>query len=330
MDDPAQSLPREEALARIREEEEEDVVKIRASKLGLSYIDLESVPLEVEALRLIPEQSARQAGLLVFAKRPKEFSVAMLDPGRPDTKALLKELEKFGHLNLFLASERSFNKYIGGYQFVPHERAELTGKLTISPQTFEASLKLPHSFTAVGTVVKGIPTTETGQLIQHVFATALTLEASDIHIEPEETQTALRYRIDGVLHRIADLASETGKRLGDRVKLLAELKLNVQDSPQDGRFSVVLPNEKIDIRVSTVPGPYGENVVMRLLFEKAIAVRLEDLGLRDDDTEILNRELKRPNGLIVVTGPTGSGKTTTLYACLRKIASPDIKVITLE
>jgi len=321
--------PREEALARLREAEKEDIVKRRAAALGLLYINLRGVPLEIEALKIIPEAKARAAGILVFAKKPKEFSVAVLDPDRPETKEVLKEIEKFGRANIYLVSPENFDQYLANYRLVPKEREKLVGELILS-QAAVADFKAKQmTFEELGRQLSA-EAGDISALTQKIFASALSLEASDIHLEPAEEGMSVRYRIDGVLYRIGNLGKNLSAQLRDRIKLMAELKLNIKDAPQDGRFSIKTERETIEVRVSAVPGPYGENIVMRLLLPKAIEKRLEDLGLRDDDLAILRRELKRPNGMIIVTGPTGSGKTTTLYAALKQIASPEIKIITIE
>jgi type II secretory ATPase GspE/PulE/Tfp pilus assembly ATPase PilB-like protein len=149
-------------------------------------------------------------------------------------------------------------------------------------------------------------------------------------LEPEDKDLRLRYRLDGVLTDILHFDSETFELLLSRIKLISELKLNTKEKAQDGRFSIKLAGSEIEVRTSLLPGPNGESVVMRILTPDTIAVELEKLGIHPKLLQILEREIKKPNGLILTTGPTGSGKTTTLYAFLKKIYTPDIKVITIE
>ena len=158
---------------------------------------------------------------------------------------------------------------------------------------------------------------------------AIALNASDIHLEPEAERVKVRVRLDGVLHDVSFLQSITYDGLLSRLKLFSGLKLNVRTRPQDGRFSVSAGAEKVEIRTSTLPSEYGETVVMRLLNPKNL-VSLEDLGLREDILAVLKKEISQPNGMIIVTGPTGSGKTTTLYAILKKLNKPEKKIITIE
>ena len=166
-------------------------------------------------------------------------------------------------------------------------------------------------------------------LVQIILTGAFYLDASDIHIEPEEKQAKLRLRIDGVLHNILSFDPIVYKKLLSRIKLLSKLKLNITTRPQDGRFSILIEKFSTEVRTSSIPAEYGESLVLRILNPKWV-VAMEALGLRKDMLKIFKKEIEKPNGMIVCTGPTGSGKTTTLYAFLQKIANPEIKIITIE
>ncbi len=167
------------------------------------------------------------------------------------------------------------------------------------------------------------------EIVQILLGGAINLDASDLHFEPREKDCRVRIRLDGVLHDVLALEKEVYEKLLSRLKLLSGIKLNITDRPQDGRFTVLLNNLEIEIRASTLPSKYGETFVMRILNPKNLLF-LEELGLREELLEIVKREIKKPNGMIIVTGPTGSGKTTTLYACLRKVNKPELKIITIE
>ncbi|MFH1462732.1 MAG: GspE/PulE family protein [bacterium] len=162
-----------------------------------------------------------------------------------------------------------------------------------------------------------------------VLGGAICLEASDIHIEPEEKEVKIRSRIDGLLQDVTTINRQAYEGLLSRIKLLSGIKLNVSDRPQDGRFSVFTQEAVIEIRTSALPSEHGESIVLRILNPKGL-INLESLGLREDLLSLFNQEIKRPNGMIIITGPTGSGKTTTLYAFLKKIQKPEIKIITIE
>lgn len=170
---------------------------------------------------------------------------------------------------------------------------------------------------------------KTSELMEVILAGGIALEASDIHIEPEKGQGKIRVRIDGVLFDVLSVNTDIYNNLSSRIKLLSKLLLNVSNRPQDGRFSILMGKEEIEIRTSSVPAEFGESLVLRILNPKR-AVSMKDLGLSKDIEEILKKEIKKPNGMILCAGPTGAGKTTTLYAFLKEIAHPEIKAITIE
>jgi len=175
------------------------------------------------------------------------------------------------------------------------------------------------------------------EILEIILGGGIFLDVSDIHIEPREEDTKLRVRIDGILEDVLLFDKKVYENLLSRIKLLSGIKLNITDRPQDGRFSIIMrspnsrsePRGEIEIRVSTLPAEFGESIVLRILNPKSL-IDLEVLGLRKDLLDIFNKEIKKPNGMIIVTGPTGSGKTTTLYAFLKKIQKPEIKVVTIE
>jgi type II secretory ATPase GspE/PulE/Tfp pilus assembly ATPase PilB-like protein len=169
----------------------------------------------------------------------------------------------------------------------------------------------------------------TTEIVEIIVGGSISLDASDIHLEPEEEKVKLRARVDGVLQEIIEIDKKVYKGILSRIKLLSGIKLNITDRAQDGRFTASLEELPIEIRVSTIPTEYGESIVMRLLNPKKL-IDLEQLGLRSDLLEIFKEEIKKTTGMIIVTGPTGSGKTTTLYAFLKKIRNPEIKIITIE
>ena len=173
------------------------------------------------------------------------------------------------------------------------------------------------------------PTLTITKIIEVILAGSIILNASDIHLEPEEGSAKLRIRLDGVLQDVMTFPTKSYQQLLSRIKLLAEMKLNVTDRPQDGRFSILVSGGAIEIRASILPAEYGESIVLRILNPKSL-ISLEDAGLRKDLYDTFLAQIARPNGMVIVTGPTGSGKTTTLYAFLKKIATSEIKIITIE
>lgn len=209
------------------------------------------------------------------------------------------------------------------------ERVKLIGQIEISPQrAAEIQEKIKNTI-QLKTKIEEFLTASTTEILTILLAGTISLDGSDIHIEPEEEKTRLRVRIDGILHDVFFFDLKTYRQLLSRIKLLSGLKLNVTNQPQDGRFTISMAETIIEVRTSTLPAEYGETIVLRLLNPKNL-IEVEELGLRKDLIEIFNREIKRPNGMVIVTGPTGSGKTTTLYAILKKINRPEIKIITIE
>lgn len=209
------------------------------------------------------------------------------------------------------------------------ETKKITGEIRIpKPVTDTIKKEVGNILEFKKKIEKSLNKTAT-ELTEIIMAGAFYLDSSDIHIEPKEKKAKLRVRIDGVLHDILFFDLKTYKTLLSRFKLLAGLKLNVTSRPQDGRFSTFIEGVSIEIRASSLPAEYGESIVLRILNPKWV-VSMEELGLRKDMMRLFGGEIKRPNGMIICTGPTGSGKTTTLYAFLEKINNPGIKIITIE
>ena len=209
------------------------------------------------------------------------------------------------------------------------EVRKITGEVEIDPLTASDVEKEVKNIPDFKEKIERSLKKRVTDLLEIILAGSFFLDASDIHIEPEEEKVKFRLRIDGVLQDVLYFESKKYKTLLSRIKLLSELKLNVHDRPQDGRFSILIEGTSVEIRTSCIPAEYGESLVLRVLNPKWV-VSMEKLGLRKDLLEIFKREIKEPNGMIICTGPTGSGKTTTLYAFLQKINTPEIKIITIE
>jgi len=179
-------------------------------------------------------------------------------------------------------------------------------------------------------VASSLQQVSTTQLLDKILESAVAANASDIHIEPQEDGFRIRFRIDGVLQEVVKLPLENYHNLLSRIKLLARINLNVSDRPQDGRFTLTILNRHFDFRVATLPLVHGESLVLRLLEQKARFFTLSELGFHSKIEQAIEEAIRRPTGMILTTGPTGSGKTTTLYALLNELNRPDVKIITLE
>lgn len=210
------------------------------------------------------------------------------------------------------------------------EAKKILGGLTVSPEVIEDVKKNVKNISDFGKKVNEYLSKDITNVLNLILFSAVTLQASDIHVEPQEEQTRLRIRLDGVLQDVVFFDQTIYHNLLVRLKLLSKLKLNVTERPQDGRFTIIIENSAaVEIRTSSLPSEYGESIVLRVLNPQNLR-GLEALGLRKDLYAILEEEIKRPNGMIMVAGPTGSGKTTTLYAFLMKIQNSEIKIITIE
>lgn len=308
--------------------EAEETAKQHAATLGVSYIDLHTFPIAQEALALIPEAQARAAKAICFLFTGDELRVASPQPTEEAVKNLAHELGERHHAKsaLYLISEKGFNDAMAMYDRLPKMRHIATG-VEISEADITRFAGVLTSFDALQKRVEGATISD---LLVMTVAAALEGRASDVHVEAEEKNGVVRYRIDGYLHEVLKVPHEIVTKLTSRLKLVAGLKINITDTPQDGRFTITLKDEKIEVRVSTLPTAYGESVVMRLLRPTAVALDFDSLGIFGLACAQLKAQMERPNGMILTTGPTGSGKTTTLYAILQHLNKEDTKIITLE
>lgn len=210
------------------------------------------------------------------------------------------------------------------------ERQKITGEMNMSPALVQAVTERVQNISQLQAMLSEVEEEDTTKILSVILVSALPLDASDIHIEPETEGAKMRFRIDGMLQDIADLPLKVYESLRSRIKLISQIKLNVTKKPQDGRFSFPLPSGlPVEVRTATLPSEYGESIVLRILNPKNL-IALKDLGLRQDILSLIKKELKKPNGMILATGPTGCGKTTTLYAFLKEINRPELKLVTIE
>jgi len=322
-------------LDELRKKEEEDLAKILSSKYGVGYTDLTINPVNTDALKLIPEKKARENSIAVFGILDKKIKVAVISPNNADSQNAIKELKKAGYeTEVFMVSNQSIKKAWDRYKDISYSTETERGLLNISGDTIDHFLGENKSLEEISGILKSLLETESSNKISKFFdvimAGALSLKASDVHIEPEEDFARIRYRLDGILTNVIEFETKTYELLLSRTKLTAGLKLNIKANAQDGRFSIRLGEMEIEIRTSTMPGAYGESIVLRVLNPDAISVPVEALGIEEGLFKIIQEEISKPNGMILNTGPTGSGKTTTLYAFLKRIYSSEIKIITIE
>lgn len=323
------------SLRELHIHEEEELAEILAHKYGVGYVNLAKLPISTDALRVLKEEDAKVHQAAAFALVGKKLSVAAVSPQDPATIELVSQLTEKGFIpTLFITSHNSLEKAWSRYADITSTSESKKGALDISSKEIEEYVKNTHGLDDikkhVDDAVGSSSAFRTSRILTIILAGALSLKSSDVHIEPEEEFVRVRYRLDGVLSEVARFDNALYSLLLSRIKLLSNLKLNIKENSQDGRFSIHIDDNDIEIRTSTLPGAYGESIVMRLLNPHSLDVPLESMGIPTKLYDIFMKEVAKPNGMILTTGPTGSGKTTTLYSFMKKVQSSEIKIITIE
>ncbi len=299
---------------------EDDLKKVQAYILGIPFIDISDQKINSEVLALIPEPIARKNNIIAYQKTDNVLEVAMLDT---DDLASIDFIRKKTGLKIQprLTSTDSLRKALIQYQkSLKADFGDIIQKETQSLDSKSENQDLNKIATDLP-VIKIVDT-----LLKH----AILQGASDIHIEPLEKELIIRYRVDGLLHDAMTLPKNTASAIIARIKVLANLKLDEKRLPQDGRFKSELDGEKVSFRVSVLPVYYGEKVVMRILREGGGGFSLDSLGFHGEGLERIHKALNQTVGMILTTGPTGSGKTTTLYTLMDLLNKPDVNISTIE
>lgn len=311
----------------IKIKEIEEQTERKANQQGLPYISLLNFPISSDSLVLIDEVLARESKIVCFYYNGEKIKLALTEIS-PEAEAVIEDLKSryFSEVTVFLISQNSLDYALDLYKTIPKIKL-YKGIIDISEDKLN---QFKQELTDYHLLNKKINEINVSDIINLIFAAAIKVQASDIHIETERTGTVIRLRIDGVLQEAAIITGDKWERIATRMKILAKVKINITDKPQDGRFSVILSDRKLDVRVSFLPTAYGESVVIRLLDSSSESLQFDSLGIRSEVFNILEKEIAKPNGLILTTGPTGSGKTTTLYAILNRLNKPGTKIITLE
>lgn len=315
--------------------EEEELVQLLSAKYSIGYIDLTITLINTDAIRLIEEKTARENKIVAFSLVDKKVKVACRNPEDEGTKNILEDLKKKGYIStLFICSMQSLEKAWSSYKDLSFAYESKAGSLEIASEEMDSIIDKASSIPNIASIIKDTLSMKRSyrisRILETILAGAIGVGASDVHIEPEEDYITLRYRLDGVLVKALDFDKDTYNLLLSRIKLLSGLKLNIKKDSQDGRFSIHIRDVDIEIRTSILPGAYNESIVLRILNPKSIGVPLEELGIPKKLLSIILKEIDKPNGMLLTTGPTGSGKTTTLYAFLKKAHNPAVKIITIE
>lgn len=300
----------------------EQLMEAKAEVIGVSYARPDAQPLSPEVLNYIPEDVAKRFTIIPLAKDSDTLSVAMVDPLDLQTIEFLEKKSGFT-IRPYLASADSINRAIadqynrGLSSEVTEALKEASGGLSKTPmQGIEATTVLGEAPVA--------------RIVSTALEYGIKIKASDIHIEPLENETRVRYRIDGILQEKLVLPKKIHDAIVSRIKILGNMKIDEKRIPQDARFNFRVAQEELDLRLSTLPTSFGEKVVMRLLKKTGAVPTLPELGLRGKALGNLQDSIARPHGIILITGPTGSGKTTTLYSILSKLNSTAVNIVTLE
>jgi MSHA biogenesis protein MshE len=302
---------------------EEGISRALARQLGAEFIDLKVFQPKPELVKLLPEAPARRFRALVLDERDGVLRVGMSDP---------TDLTAFDEIARIVKRDIDLAVVTEG-QLLPlldrvYRRTEEINNLA-KDLTSEMG-DIPVEFGAVLGIAPGAEDAPVVKLLQTVFEEAQKTRASDIHIEPQEKSLLIRFRIDGVLHVQTEADAKISTALVLRLKLMSGLDISEKRLPQDGRFNIKLRGSAVDVRISTMPTQHGESVVMRLLAQNTGLLQLDKLHMPPRVLERFKHAISRPSGIVLVTGPTGSGKTTTLYAALNELNSPEVKIITVE
>lgn len=315
------------ALYHMKRSDEEMQTRMLAKQLKLPYVNLVGYPILANTLRLVTLDDIRKFGIVPFLRVNNTLRVAVTRT-EPATLSFLQDLaNRTGHeLSIVFCSESS----------LVHAARLLELDLQRDSRAVSVSINQAAQAAAITAIVSPEELTQklakasATDVIELLFSAATGMDASDVHIEPQDEHVRVRFRIDGVLQEITSLSKEMYKQVVSRVKFLSHLKLDVAKTNQDGRFTITIGDTELDVRVSTLPSAYGEILDMRLLRSHAAFIKLDELGLSPNALAQIKEAVSLPHGMILVTGPTGSGKTTTLYAILDSLNHPGVKIITIE
>jgi len=300
----------------------ESLTAAKAEVIGVPYINPAQRPISPEVLSLLPEEVAKRFTAVPFAREGDTLAVAMVDP--LDLQVLEFIEKKSGKtIRPYIATAEAINSAIAD-QYTQSLSAEVGEALK------EAAPGFTNPLSNVATVTGVLGEAPVARIVSTLLEYGIKVRASDIHIEPLENETRIRYRIDGILHEKLILPRRIHDAIVSRIKILCNMKIDERRLPQDARFNFKVGSEEIDLRISTLPTAFGEKVVMRLLKKTGGVPTLAELGLRAMALRHLEENIARPHGIILITGPTGSGKTTTLYSILSKLNSTKVNIVTIE
>ncbi len=325
VDPKSSSLSVQEGLSKIQREQKETAIAEQAKTMKIPYIDLRTINVNSDLLRMMEPEAAKAAMVVPFYKLGNKMRIAIAHPTNPQTRAMIKKFKDEGFLlNINLTTEESVMEALAFFdsdQYVVKKK-EITETGEI--KEYEKEIEMLKE------IEKKIPTVTSAEAVNMINIGAIKTGTSDVHYEPEEHFVKVRFRIDGVLHKIFEINRKTFANISNQLKYISKMKLNVTEVPQDGRYSFMVNDRKVDVRVSALPTEFGETFVCRLLDSGKKFLSFEEMGFMNLYLNRIQKLTEISQGMILVTGPTGSGKTTTLYSMLQQFNSPENKVITLE
>lgn len=317
----------DETIFMLNREQEEQHIQAKAKTLELPYVNLIGYPILQDVLQTISEESSLKYQVVPYLKTNNDLHLGAIDPLNEKVVAFIESLGKETNMKpvVALISETSFKYAVSCYENY-QKTVDDAQKVKQEEMTAFTDVKITDLKSAADAAKRANLT----RLLDVILLGAMKLNASDIHFEPSEADLLIRYRIDGVLQDVVNLPLNFHKQLTSRIKYLAKLRMDISNEPQDGRFSFSSPVESLDFRVSIMPSASGESIVLRLLGQEKAILKLDILGFRPDALAEIKDAISKPHGMIVTSGPTGSGKSSTLYAILMEVKKPGIKIITLE
>ena len=313
-----------QSLEDLNRQMQEQETQAQAGILGLPYIDLHHFPVDLSVLGMVSEDESKEMGAVPFYKEQTDLRIGVTNPMHPLLLEKVQDFSKKHKVSLYLISKKSLAQTQKFYSKIMRPKAAADEVVRVDKEENYAELFALLKDEA------NQKKDNASALLGIIFGASMFYKSSDIHLEPEEHFFKLRFRIDGVLQDMLHFSKDLQHSIVMRIKILSKLKLNVDNVPQDGRITFYYLGKPIDVRVSTLPSAYGEEIVMRLLGTGASNLKLKDLGFSPQALEVVERQLQKPNGMVITTGPTGSGKTTSLYAFLNELNDPGVKIITLE
>lgn len=308
---------------------QEQSIMQKARDLGISYVDIARIPIDLSIINIINKEDSKNGMIIPFFLVGEKLKVAVVDPNKKETIKVIEELKKKGFkVQLHLCSKKGFLESLEHYDKVTIEETIDVNK------EFEKEINESYNIEIKNLISlqDKLKNATSKDLFNLIIIGALKTRASDIHIDPMENFVQLRYRIDGKMMDIFMITKKMYEEILSQIKYQARIKLNIKNLPQDGRIEFKIKDRNIDLRVSTLPTEYGETIVIRILDSnnRDLFLNFESLGLMNENLDKLKKIISKPYGVLIITGPTGSGKTTTLYSILNYLNKPDVNIVTLE